>query len=515
MLQLRTNKYSSTYNYNYYYSGMSERLDCSDTSVRLQNHNYYFRGPSAIVHADLPLHMNGINLNRKFFCYDSDFDDRQERITAIKDTLQTLINDVQDNDCLFITGYVGDILIQDKEFNYEFISENLWTEYKDDNNIKALFNKCAEQTSLRESERQGRDIHQHLRIYKCKEKHALLMLSDYADTDQESETFLALGLVPVIFEDWKEKFQQEEIDYFKCLVNRSQVKRISNVKPTDMFQILETLEKYKDLERAIRYQTLFQKVAKARVKTIEDRARYYKNEADNALRSYDEALKKTQEFEVLADKYKEGEGSVIEELKSVSVMKGVYDLFNYNDSVLQIVLKVPLDYFDTDEAECVIRNIREDKVKRFINDIFIEQKYKLMIRVDAYYSYSTDASFQDFGSISDRECMNINAMFNPHFQFYHCLGDYKPSLIKAMRDQDLTLFVSIALAAARSMNFKDGAVCNRWFEWLNNIFNCVTSDSYLNTKCLEKDGELYTIQDWLNTLETNEEPVVIEPEDLL
>ena len=460
--------------------------------------------------------MNGIELSRKYFCYDGDIEEnREEKINAIKNTLQTLINDLDENTCLFITGYIGDILIQDKEFNYEFISENLWTEYKDDNNIKTLFNKCAEQTSLRESERQGRDIHQHLRIYKCKEKHVLLMLSDYADTDQESETFLALGLVPVIFEDWKDKFQQEEIDYFKCLVNRSQVKRISNVKPTDMFQVLETLEKYKDLERAIRYQTLFQKVARARVKTIEDRARYYKNEADNALRSYDEALKKTAEFEILADKYKEGEGSVVEELKSVAAMKGVYDLFNYNDSVLQIVLKVPLDYFDTDEAECAIRNIREDKVKRFINDIFIEQKYKLMIRVDAYYAYSTDANFQDFGSISDRECMNINAMFNPHFQFYHCLGDYKPQLIKAMRDQDLTLFVSIALAAARSMNFKDGAVCNRWFDWLDNVFNSTSSDYYLNTKCLEKDGNLYTIQDWLNTLDNNEEPTVIEPEDLL
>lgn len=194
-------------------------------------------------------------------------------------------------------------------------------------------------------------------------------------------------------------------------------------------------------------------------------------------------------------------------------MKGVYDLNKYGNESLKIIFRVPLDYFDTDEAECAVRNIVDEDVKRFITEIFIEQKYKLMVRVDAYYAYTSDANFQSFNGISEPECMEINAMFNPHFQFYSCLGDYKPQLIKAMRAQDLTLFVNIALAAARSMNFKDGAVCNRWFEWLHHAFN---NDYYLNMKCLEKDGHLYTLGQWLcNTFDEEPETInVIEPREI-
>ena len=82
-----------------------------------------------------------------------------------------------------------------------------------------------------------------------------------------------------------------------------------------------------------------------------------------------------------------------------------------------------------------------------------------------------------------------------------------------MRDQDLTMFVNIALAAARSINFGDGAVCNRFFEYLSNAFR---NDYYGNIKCLEKDGKIYTLYQWLhNEFNTEPEPInVIEAEEL-
>jgi len=516
MLQLRTYKYANTYNNQYYYGNTPERLDCGDSgSIRLQNHTYYFRNPTAMIHADLPLHMNHIPFERKYFCYDEDAEGREnEVIEGIKDKLLNVFNETTNAQCLFITCYLAGTTLENKEFEYPFIDTDLWKEYKDDS-ISSLFNKCVEQTSLRESERQGRAIKQHIRVFKSKVKHIILMLTDYADIDQESETFLALGLVPVFFEDWKEKFTQEEIDYFKCLVNRSQVKRISNVKPMNMFKVIEELEKYKNLEREIRYQTLFQKIAEARVKLVENNVREYRRSAEQALVAYDAALKKITEYDILIEKYKAGESVIVDELNTVTKMKGVYDLNTYNNNNIKIILRVPLDYFDTDEAECAIRNIGSENVKRFINDIFIEQKFKLYIRTDVYYAYTSEANFQNFGSIYEQDCMDINAMFNPHFQFYQCLGDYKPQLIKAMRDQDLTLFVNIAMAAARSMNFKDGAVCNRWFEWLSQAFDR-GNDYYLSMKCLEKDGNLYTLGQWLNgTFDTEPEQVnVIEAEDL-
>jgi len=516
MLQLRTHKYLDTYSNRYYYGQTPERLMCGDTTgIRLQNHRDYFRSPSSLLHADLPLHMNHINFERKYFCYDETAEGREEEIvTGIKDTLLTVFNNTADDDCIFITGYLAADTLENKDYVYPFIDTDIWKEFKGDS-INSLFNKCVEQTSLRESERQCRDIKQHIRVFKSKTKHIILMLTDYADIDQESESFLALGLIPVFFEDWKERFDELEIAYFKCLVNRSQVKRISNVKPTTCFTNLEELEKYLVVEREIRYKTLFQKVATARINTIENQTRQLNNEMQRALSIYDESLKKLTEYNILIEKYREGTGEVVEELQTISKMKGVYDLNLTHNGQLRITLRLPLDYFDSDEAECAIRNVQDDNVKRFIEEIFIEQKYKLYIRTDAYYSYTPDAYFQDFTSIPEQDCRQINAMFNPHFQFYNCLGDYKPALVKAMREQDLTLFINVAIAAARSMNFKDGSVCNRWFSWLRNAFDS-DNDFYLGIKCLEKDGKLYTLGQWLHNNFEEETPEIniIEAEDL-
>ena len=514
MLNLQTSKYRNTYEGGYYYmSGSSYHLECSDDgNARLQGHQYYFRGAAPIYTADLPLHMNQIGFSRNYFRFDEDFEgDHSEIINSIKDKLLETFNVCPDDHVCFITAYLAGTSLENKDYVYPFVDPDLWQEYKGDT-VEALFNKCVEQTSLRESERQGRTIKQHIRVFKSRSKHMILMLTDYADSDQESETFLALGLVPVFFEDFKERFCQEEIDYFKCLVNRSQVKRISNVKATEMFRTLEDLEKYKALERQIRYKTLFNQIANARVNYAKQNVSNYQSQMERAMHDYDQALKKIAEYEILINKYKEDANEIVDELKTVANMQGMYDINQGSGDRIKMVLRVPLDYFDTDEAECAIRNEQDERVKRFINDIFIEQKYKLYIRTDMYYSYSSEADFQDFTSIDEDKCKEINAMFNPHFQFYHCLGSYRPELIKAMREQDITLFTNIGIAAARSMNFKDGAVCSRWFRWLSNAFD---NDYYLAFKCLEKDGQQYTLYDWLHETQGETPEVnVIEPEEL-
>jgi len=511
MLTLQSRRYSNTYENPYYYAGTSERLSCGDRFNRLNGH--YFHSPAPIMHADLPLHMNGIKFNRYYFGFDPNVQDREdESIQTIKDTLLNMFNTCTNDQCIFVTGYVNA-----EDFDHagdEFIDTDIWTEYTGDG-VKTLFFKCVDQTSLRESERQGRNIQQRIRVFKSKAKHIILMLTNYADTDQESETFLALGLVPVFFEDWKEKFTTEEMEYFRCLVNRSQVKRISNVKPTNLFAVLERLEKYGDLERQIRYKTLFQNLAESRVRVVEQEVQEYQHRAESALQQYDDALKRVNQYEIVINKYREGTSDLIDELQTVAKMKGVYDINRYNNNMIKIIFRAPLDYYDSDEAECALRGVRNETVKRFYDEIFIQQKYKLIVRVDAYFSFAHTESFQDFNSINESDLKDTNSTFNPHYQFYHCLGDYKPTLIKAMRDQDLTMFVNVALAAARSINFKDGAVMNRWTEYWANIFEN-ENEYYLGMKCLEKDGQLYSLGQWLHNDFTEPDPEinVIEPRDI-
>ena len=520
MLKLYSQKYQNVYSRNTYYINGLTILDCGHKgSIYLQNHNYRIRSAEPLIHADLPLKMHEINLSRLGFYYDKDIE-TQNGFTlsqieeGIKDKLLDVFNDTTNDQIVIITGFICDNSLSNKDYEYSFIDKDLWKEHKDDGVI-SLYNKCVEQTSLRESERQARSIQQHLRLFQSRTKHIVLMLTDYQDADQESETYLTLGLTPVLFEDLKEKFEALEIEYFKTLVNRSQVKRISNVKAEQAFKNLEAIELYHTIERTIRYNTLFEQVANTRIRLVESNARQYKVSMESALQSYDSAVKKLQDAELLIEKYKEGTADIIEELKEVSKTNGVYDIQNYDSSKMKLILRVPLDYFDTDEAECAIRNIQNSTVKRFLTELFIEQKYKLYIRTDAYYTYTSEGNFQDFGPINDSDFRSTNALFNPHFQYFHCLGNYKPELIKAMRNQDLIMYTNIAVAAARSINFKDGAVMRNWISWLADVFN--GWDFMLSIKCLEKDGKLYTLKQWLTNNfdeEDAEEINVIEAEDL-
>ena len=515
MLQLLTRRYQNTYTRNSYNTNQSESLMCGHNVYQLQNHTVRMCGTHPLYHADLPLHMKGLNLKLYHFTYDSTITESLREIQeGIKDNLLYKFNNTKDEDVVIITGYIADDTLINKEYEYNFIDKDLWKEHKDDS-IITLYNKCVEQTSLRESERQIKNIHQHIRVFQSRSKHIILLLTDYQDYDQESEKLLTLGLTPVLFEDLKERFEPLEINYFKVLVNRSQVKRISNTKATEAFCLLETVESYHDIERTIRYKTLFDNIANARIRIAERQVSDCKSNMENALRNYDSALKKLSEIEIVIEKYKEGTAEIVQELEAISKTKGVYDIQTYTNDTIKITFRVPLDYFDMDEAECAIRNISSSNVKRFLTEVFIEQKYKLYILTDAYYAFTVNENFRDFTAISESMCHEANALFNPHFQFYHCLGNYRPSLIKAMRDQDIIMFTNIGIAAARSINFKDGAVMRQFSSYLANAFS--NGDDYiLNIKCLEKDGKLYTLKQWLydNFDEESEEIQTIEAEDL-
>ena len=106
-------------------------------------------------------------------------------------------------------------------------------------------------------------------------------------------------------------------------------------------EALEDLEKYHDLEREIRYQTMFTKVAEARVRTVEKQSRDLRTQAENALQTYDAALKKLSDYEVLIEKYREGSDEIVSELKDISKMNGVYEIL-CNRWVFVIHLIIPL-----------------------------------------------------------------------------------------------------------------------------------------------------------------------------
>ena len=88
-------------------------------------------------------------------------------------------------------------------------------------------------------------------------------------------------------------------------------------------------------------------------------------------------------------------------------------------------------------------------------------------------------------------------MFNPHIQYYSCLGDYLPQIIEAHAKKDLVLFNNLAIASTRSINFRDGAVMNRWLDTLsNNHMENYNSIDLYDIKCLEdEDHNLHSIRE--------------------
>ena len=133
MLQLITNKYKNTYSNQYYYGQTPERLGFGDSgNIRLQNHTYYFRSPSSIRHADLPLHMNRIPFVRKYFCFDETAEgNREEVMNGIKNKLLNLFNETSDVQYTIITGYLAGDTLENDEYEYAFIDKDIWKEFKD------------------------------------------------------------------------------------------------------------------------------------------------------------------------------------------------------------------------------------------------------------------------------------------------------------------------------------------------------------------------------------------------
>ena len=148
---------------------------------------------------------------------------------------------------------------------------------------------------------------------------------------------------------------------------------------------------------------------------------------------------------------------------------------------------------------------RPDSVwKRVINSLFVEEKGKMYVLGMATFSFVE--SFRPMGYIQTHLLNMHQALFNPHLHYYSCMGDYRPAMTKAMRDSDITMFINIGLATTKSINFKDGAVIGRWIEEMNNTWLHDNSNVMFDLRCIESDNQMYTVREWIENNNFDEEP---------
>ena len=474
------------------------------------NRNY--SGPSVINGMDyisqqqvgdihLPLIMNGFNYMTQTIGLDYEDGHNQE------DYIKMLNRNLKDTDIAVDIVYTNDMnkakkAISDLEL-YKIATPDA---------IQALFNKCTKQIEIRN----GLEETHESTLYVHKTSKQLVIVTDIFDTNQASQFYLAYGLIPVIFKDVNDKLNETELEFFKTLVNRSQVKRIANVTALENFDKIVGLikTKYKDIVQQTKLKLIVTSIVESNIRRARNSVTKTIAESETALKKYEELRVQYYKAQDLLNNLTNRQEETMTEITTAISMKEIYDV-EVNNNYLVLYIKAALQYINTEEAELVINNMSDCFAKTFLTDIFLDQKYKLMVL--SKFIYPFDGGSADLVTVTTPSNMEqADAIINPHIFFYNCLGDYVAELKNARAKQDLLIFSNLAIASTKSLNFRDGAVINRFRDWLNNLADDsqygYDAERIRNAKCLiDAEGNAHSIKEiYLNGSSTEAQPIDVQ-----
>lgn len=379
--------------------------------------------------------------------------------------------------------------------------------------VQDIYGKCAEQVSAREGVNGVRYV------IKVKGNH-VVVFSNYEDTAQASDIFLTIGILPVLFQEIKEKFSTEELEYCKELVHRSQLKRIVNITVSTFFNKLTNTRKYNDISSEFILTSTVSRIVESKVNNARQTVESSNRDMELYLEHYQSARTRYLKASKLLTDLEGSKQDLKDELRLALKLDTIKNV-NVQGENLEMVFATPVKFFDTDEAECAIRRLEDGFVKQFIKDVFIDCKYKLHVSAVFGYTLADSTNWQGVRQINTEEQEMVGGLANPHIQYYSCVGDYRVDLIKAQCNKDLLTYNSVASASTASINFKDGTVMNRWFEKLQYIHDnwqrgYNESVLYKNLQCLEtEDGSRYSMYDiYTAKVLENEEAQVADAIDL-
>lgn len=464
--------------------------------------------------AMIPIAFNEIGIAQYTYSMrnEEDFDVVQERI--LED-----YNNLSEERLMISRFYTTDVDAVAEKLNKDILTSV-------PNAIQELYNKCMAQTELR----QELDQEIKIKVFSYRAKHGILIITNYDDVNQASDMFLTIGLVPVLCKDWKDKFNEDEIEYFKTLVNRSQVKRISNVKATEVFHKMCGCQKYKDLYLRIKLVNSVEEIVRQKIYRAENDVESYNEQAENLLRQYSSCSAKYYEACDFLSNIAAKKEDLIEEYKAACTVEGITNI-DTRGSTMHIYCRVPATFFNADEAEIYVNGLKNrnrtnneefekdyERTIKFFEDVFVDQKYKLYLLCIWEFNSTQPEAFNKPRAVEVSTLNHNNAHFNPHMHFYNCIGDYESTLRNLHAKQDLLMFNNTAIASTKSINFRDGAVMNRWKDNLVNWFHYYNQNyegtQILDSKCLEDlDGKLHSLAElYMNIQET--EPIDLEVQDL-
>jgi len=447
--------------------------------------------PAYIGDIFLPFVFNDIKVTHSYYGI------TPTNIESCLNSLKEKLNNTEERyniNYIYTNNVYGDIVTFDELF------KNNLTELK--NGVQELYNKCMQQAMERESYSSENNI-----IIRFSESlKSIFIITSMQDYTQYSEEFLTIGLLPILFPEIEEKFNKEEMDLCRQLVKRSQVKRINNAEVTNLFKTMVATSKYQTSLKDIKFKSIINNYIANKLNSIQNEIDNIRGYGERLLRDYSNYCEQYDKLNVELIRIKNNEEDYKSNL-STALNQDYIVNFDISYGNLDLIFKTTLDFYEVDEAELVIKNIQDNIVKQLFTDIFLTQKYKLNVLSRFRFKDTNDSL--DIMNIDYDLSSKYDGLYNPHLQYYNCLGDFKPALVKSQKQGDLVMFNSIVYTSTRSLNFRDAAVLNRF---ISNLTDAIICENYLTkVKCLvDSDGNTYSIKELYMD---NNEPIELEIRD--
>ena len=142
------------------------------------------------------------------------------------------------------------------------------------------------------------------------------------------------------------------------------------------------------------------------------------------------------------------------------------------DGNITFIAKGYLEFFDEDLAARVLENkysflyeydFPDDEIATIFRHIFIEQDVRMKFCAAYRISRSECEGVRNYCSNNAK----VSGFFpNPHINRYECLGDYESAIIDMITEGDISGAVQQCLASCSSLNLSDGAVMDKFMDYL-------------------------------------------------
>lgn len=301
----------------------------------------------------------------------------------------------------------------------------------------------------------------------------IIVMSNYnIDRSRFSQLFLALGLIPMFYEQIKETLTETELNLCKQMLRYTQLSR----KPKqDLLHAVTEVERQTyiqeilfNIEKEQFFTMLKESVTEAPRNRLERAKQNFTNIKEQYVQCLDTLQRAEREyFAATNEDTTETDEGIRAFLKHPNLLK-----IQRDNGKLYVWMKTPLDIYDPDYADCLLNNMDDNDNFKILWKELYEKEQGFFISSSVYI---IPVQANDYGSRiqvcrdrpwdDDRKKYEIG--FNPHHFFFNCLGQFEVTINEVLKNNNFAILGDLLATCTRSINLADTAVFNRFKSYLN------------------------------------------------